>query len=100
APASGGDLEMQAISAQGGVTITTPTDVARGDEGVYDLSTRIATLSGNVRLTRGGNQLNGDYAEVNLETGVSRLLSRPGTGEGRVRGLLVPDSANSRQQPQ
>ncbi|HET8728138.1 MAG TPA: LptA/OstA family protein [Alphaproteobacteria bacterium] len=90
-----GSLEIQVIDATGGVTITTPTDVARGREGVYNLQTDIATLTGDVRLTRGQNQLNGDYAEVNLETGVSRLLARPGEGEGRVRGLLVPNDGQS-----
>lgn len=85
-----GELELTVVNAIGSVRVTTETDVATGDEAVYDLKARIATLSGNVRLTRGANQLNGDVAEVNLATGVSRLLSRP--GGGRVRGLLVPGS--------
>ena len=57
---------------------------------MYDLQLNVATLTGSVRLTRGANQLNGDFAEVNLDTGISRLLARPG-GAGRVSGLLVPD---------
>lgn len=83
-----GSLEMRRIDAQGDVVITTPTDVARGERGVYDLSTEVATLTGGVRLSRGKNQLNGDAAEVNMKTGVSRLVN---TGSpGRVRGLFVP----------
>ncbi len=52
----------------------------------------MAELFGAVKITRGQNQLNGGYAEVNLATGVSRLLAAPpgGVAEGRVRGLLVP----------
>jgi lipopolysaccharide export system protein LptA len=57
---------------------------------VYNEIDNIATLSGSVRITRGQNQLAGDVAEVNLDTGVSRLLSQT-EGEGLVRGLLVPE---------
>jgi len=37
----------------------------------------IMTLSGNVKVTNAGNQFNGEYAEVNIKTGVSRLLAVP-----------------------
>ena len=91
-----GELQLIRVSGNGNVVITTPTDVAVADEAVYDLQTEIATLEGSVRLTRGDNQLNGDFAEINLQTGVSRLLARPGGG-GRVSGLLVPDEAEQQQ---
>lgn len=86
------DTGKQAISvirADGNVIITTPTDLVRGRNAVYDVGSRTATLEGDVRITRGQNQLNGEFAEVNLNTGVSRLLTGP-DGGGRVRGLLVP----------
>ncbi|HJS33737.1 MAG TPA: LptA/OstA family protein [Alphaproteobacteria bacterium] len=83
---------LQRIEGFGNVHVSTPTDVARGDRGVYNADTGIATLAGTVRITRGDNQLNGDYAEVDLNTGISRLLSRPQAGgDGRVRGLFVPE---------
>ncbi|MCB9957063.1 MAG: hypothetical protein H6843_00435 [Rhodospirillaceae bacterium] len=85
-----GEQELVRVSASGGVLITTATDIVRADEATYDVQANVATLSGNVRLTRGANQLNGDFAEVNLDTGLSRLMARPG-GAGRVSGLLVPD---------
>lgn len=84
-----GEQEMQRLGARGNVVITTPTEVARGSEGVYNVDTGIATLTGDVQLTRGGNQLEGDFAEVDMETGVSRLMSQPGGGRP-LRGLLVP----------
>lgn len=84
-----GSLRMRRIDAQGNVVVTTPTDVARGERGVYDLVTEVATLTGGVKLTRGKNQLNGDAAEVNMKTGVSRLVNTGG-GPARVRGLFVP----------
>ncbi|NBC96178.1 MAG: hypothetical protein GVY27_07490 [Deinococcus-Thermus bacterium] len=84
-----GEQEMQRLGARGNVVITTPTEVARGSEGVYDVETGIATLSGDVRLNRDGNQLHGDFAEVDMETGVSRLMSEPDS-DRPLRGLLVP----------
>lgn len=98
-PGPDGALEIDVINALGGVTITTPTDVVRGQEGVYNVRTEIATIMGRVRITRGENQLNGDYAEVNLATGVSRLLAQPGPQRERVRGLLVPDNTENQAEP-
>jgi lipopolysaccharide export system protein LptA len=85
-----GSLEMTRIDAQGNVVITTPTDVARGRQGVYNLKTDIATLTGDVRLTRGENHLNGQTAEVNMKTGISRLLNTGDRSGGRVKGLFIP----------
>ena len=56
----------------------------------------LATLSGNVKITRGENQLNGAVAEVNLNTGISRLLSNRGAQNGsRVRGLFTPKNQHT-----
>lgn len=85
-----GGNRISRVDAIGDVVIVTPQDVVRGAEAVYDAIERTATLSGDVRITRGENQLNGDRAVVNLETGISRLL--PGSG-GRVRGLFTPGQA-------
>jgi len=93
---TGGDQRLQRVEAFGNVHVSTPTEIARGDRGVYNMQTSIAQLAGNVRLTRGDNQMAGDFGEVNMNTGLSRLLSAPGAGDGRVRGLLIPQQA---QQP-
>ncbi|MFT5489307.1 MAG: lipopolysaccharide export system protein LptA [Alphaproteobacteria bacterium] len=79
---------MERIDALGNVLVSTPTDIVRAEKGDYDPSRGIATVTGNVKITRGDTQLNGERAEVNLETGESRLLSSP-SGE-RVRGLFLP----------
>jgi lipopolysaccharide export system protein LptA len=84
-----GKLEIQRVIAEGNVVITTPTEVATADRGVYNHKTGIAQLIGSVKLTRGDNQLNGDRAEVNLKTGVSRLLAARDRN-GRVRVLVIP----------
>lgn len=85
-----GEQELDRVLAQGNVRVTSPDGIATAEEGVYNAIDNTATLSGSVRITRGQNQLAGDLAEVNLDTGVSRLLSQS-EGEGLVRGLLVPE---------
>jgi len=87
-----GALDLTRIDAEGGVVITTPKEVARGERGSYDIGSRKAVLTGNVRVTRGDNQLIGGAAEVDLETGISRLLAGPQAEaeKTRVRGLFIP----------
>lgn len=88
---AGGDLAINRVDLNGNVQISTPEESVRGDKGIYYVQRQVATLSGDVKITRGENQLNGRYAEVNLKTGVSKLLGAPPGQEGtRVRGLLVP----------
>ncbi len=85
--------KLKQAQAFGHAVIRTQTDIVYGDRGVYDPATGIAVLVGNVRITRGPNQLNGNEAVVDLKTGLSRLVSNPGE---RVHGLVMPNSA---QQP-
>jgi lipopolysaccharide export system protein LptA len=96
----GRNAQMDRIEADGNVLVSTPTDIVRAQKGDYDPDRGLATLTGNVKITRGDTQLNGDRAEVNLKTGESRLLSSR-SGE-RVRGLFLPKSGSgggSGQQP-
>lgn len=87
-----GRLVLSQVDAEGQVEISTPTDFVTSKSGVYHVDKELAELIGNVKITRGEAQLNGEYAEVNLATGVSRLLAAPPGGEpdSRVRGLIVP----------
>jgi len=82
---------LSRVDAEGNVVITTPEEVARSREAVYDARKGTATLDGDVRITRGKNQLNGERAVVDLNTGVSRLLPAGKSG-GRVKGLFTPGS--------
>ena len=84
--AKSGKRDIEKIDAFGNVLVSTGTEIACGDEGVYNPRTEIATLCGNVKITRGKNQLNGACAEVNLKTGNSRLIG----GGRRVKGLFKP----------
>jgi lipopolysaccharide export system protein LptA len=83
---------MERIEALGNVLVSTPTDIVRAEKGDYNPDRGLATLTGNVKITRGETQLNGERAEVNLKSGESQLLSaRPGE---RVRGLFLPKSSS------
>jgi lipopolysaccharide export system protein LptA len=84
--------KLQKVEAFGHVSVRTTTDIVTGDRGVYVPETGIARVAGNVRITRGQNQLNGQEAEVNLKTGISRLLSG---SDGRVQGYVVPNDAST-----
>jgi lipopolysaccharide export system protein LptA len=87
-----GKRELKQVEASGNVIIVDKAEVVHAQKGIYDPKRGLATLSGGVKITRGKNQLNGQYAEVNLNTGVSRLLGGPkGKGDGRVHTLIVPD---------
>lgn len=87
------------IDANGNVVVISSGEIARGDAGVYNVDTGIATLSGHVTLTRGQNELRGQYAVVDLNRNVGRLLSAPpsarltaGHPPRRVEGLIVPQT--------
>ncbi len=94
---SGGTTSsVERIESVGNVRITTPTDVVLAARGDYSPDAGLATLAGNVRITRGENQLNGEFAEIDLNTGISRLLG-DSTGNGRVGGLILPGAATGVQ---
>jgi lipopolysaccharide export system protein LptA len=89
--ASGGQL--QRVEAFGNVSIRTPTDTVTGDRGVYVPDTGMARLAGNVRITRGQNQLNGAEADINMKTGIATLVAQKA---GRVHGLVVPNDETNK----
>ena len=81
------------IDAQGGVFFSTPSENAKGDNGVYDVGKGTITLVGAVVLTRGKNVLSGSRLELSLATGRTKLYSDGADGDGRVRGLFVPEES-------
>lgn len=95
-----GQQKLFQIEAAGNVQIRSPEDYARGNKAVYNLDREIATLTGDVKLTRGEAQLEGQYAEVNLKTHVSRILGGvSGTSTTRVHTLIVPSAKPQQQSP-
>jgi lipopolysaccharide export system protein LptA len=80
------------VDAQGNVLVSTETDVGRGDYGVYNADSGIATLLGNVTVTRGPNTIRGQYAVMDLNNNISRMMAAPatpGAAPARVEGLFV-----------
>lgn len=101
----GGQLQIQRITATGGVTVTRGDERASGDNAVYDFNRRIITMAGNVRLRRGSDTLNGGRLVIDLDSGLSTVdgsaaggsSAAPGTpsGRGRVTGTFtVPQKKN------
>jgi lipopolysaccharide export system protein LptA len=94
-----GQLEIQRITATGGVIVTRGEERASGDNAVYDFNRRIITMAGNVRLRRGVDTLNGGRLTIDLDSGVSTVdgsaagggTAAPGTpsGRGRVTGTFA-----------
>jgi lipopolysaccharide export system protein LptA len=85
--APGADSNLEKVEAFGRVEIRTPTEVVRGDTGVYTPPNGLARLLRNVTIVRGDNTLTGCEAIVNMQTGISQLVACPGD---RVRGIIVP----------
>jgi lipopolysaccharide export system protein LptA len=80
------------VDAQGNVLVSTETDVGRGDFGVYNADSGIATLLGNVTITRGPNTIRGQYAVMDLNNNISRMMAAPASPNApptRVEGLFV-----------
>ena len=101
-PGAAEGREIHQVVAEGNVRIRTPTDYATGNTGVYYVQQDLARLEGDVKITRDQNQLNGQYAEVNLATGISKLLGSSPSGEGkpgRVQGLIMPKAKPKSQPP-
>lgn len=89
-----GSLELQRADAYGHVVLITPKEQVTGERGDYNLESGIATVTGSVKLTRDGNELNGGFAHVNLNTGISKLFgAAPGEkgGDTRARGSFIPE---------
>jgi lipopolysaccharide export system protein LptA len=92
-------MAMQRAHGYDHVILTTPREVVTGNRADYNVETGIVTVTGSVKITREENQVNGGYAVVNLNTGISRIFPvPPGAAEGadqRVKGLFVPQKKSS-----
>ena len=80
--------DIQTVAAKGDVFISQADGrQANANEGIYDAKTGKAILTGNVKIKDGESILNGQKAEIDFNSGISRLLaSEKG---GRVSGILV-----------
>jgi lipopolysaccharide export system protein LptA len=98
ADAGEGSSRISRVDAQGHVVVVTATDIGRGNYGVYNADTGIVTLLGDVTITRGQDTVKGEYAVVDLNTNVSRIMTvaaKPGAPAPRVEGLFYRQDATT-----
>jgi lipopolysaccharide export system protein LptA len=94
---STGGVQIKRLDAAGGVIVRSPSEVAKGSFGVYDLDRRLITLIGDVQLNRGDNQVNGSRLVIDLDSGRAVIDGGPaGVNQsgGRVTGhFTVPQKS-------
>lgn len=83
-----GKSAIHRVEAFDNVAVETQKDKATSERGVYNVKSGIATLTGSVKITREGNQLDGCKAQVNMNTGISKMFSCKGQGGGQVGGVF------------
>lgn len=91
----GEDSSLEKAEAFGRVKIIAPQHIALAERGEYIASSEDMKLWGKVKITRGQNQLNGEYGYMNLKTGHAEILAQDPTMPNtkvkqRVRALIVP----------
>lgn len=87
-----GSMQIQRITASGGVSVSRPNETATGDVGIYDFNQKIITMTGNATIKRGnGDTLRGARLVVDLKSGVS---SASGGQGGRVSGTFSVPKQN------
>ncbi len=87
-----GKRVLKTLEALGSVVITTPDEVLTGNRAIYQADSNIAQLHENVKITRGLNVLEGERAQVNLVTNISKIFGGTAETGGRVRGIFYPGS--------
>ena len=87
APAEGeAGAAIKRVEAEGDVIILEKDQVATGDKGVYEATTDVMTMTGNVALSKGQNVTKGQKLVYNLGTGVATVDAG---GTGRVSSSFV-----------
>jgi lipopolysaccharide export system protein LptA len=91
---------LSRIEVLGRVRMTTPTESADADRGLYDADKEKIFLYGTVILRKDGNILNGSALQYDMNTGASLLTggvqaqpsdtAKTGKKPARVRGIFVP----------
>ena len=100
----GNENKPDKIFANGNVVVDSPNSgTVTGDNGVYDVVSRVVTMTGKVVLTKQKDVMRGSQLTVNLDTGLATLGSgvKPaGTSSGgRVQGIFTPPPSGTQPQP-
>ncbi len=89
---AGGKSQISKLEALGGVIVTQKDQTATGDTGIFDMNTKIITLTGHVVISQGGNVMRGDRMMVDLNSGVSRIESDKAKGPVQ---MIIPQSPSN-----
>lgn len=90
---SANQTQVTRMDASGGVTLTSRSETARAQFGIYDLRSRLVTMIGGVVLSRPGQgETRGNRMVLNMNTGFATLDGGAvgGSGGGRVTGRFTP----------
>jgi lipopolysaccharide export system protein LptA len=93
-----GGVQIHRLDAAGGVVVHSPSEMAQGDFGIYDLDRKLITIIGNVRLTQKQNVVTGQRLVINLDNGRAVIDGGPpGVNQsgGRVTGHFTVPQKNS-----
>lgn len=89
-----GVSDIQRLEASGGVNIQSDNQVATGDQGTYDMSSKTLELTGKqVTLTQEGNVATGCKLTVATRTGRAKLEGCGGSSRPTI--LLQPNSVKN-----
>ncbi len=84
--------EIDHAEALGNVVIMNGQQTATGDKATYHNLNSMAELIGHVKIKQDNNLLEGDRAEINLKTRISKITGQSGTG--RVKGVFYTGNSN------
>ncbi|HEY0213068.1 MAG TPA: lipopolysaccharide transport periplasmic protein LptA [Paenirhodobacter sp.] len=82
----GDKTQIRTMTADGHVTLVSPTEAAEGNHAVYDVPGGTVVMTGDVLLTQGPNIMSGPKLTVDLRTSTGHMAG----GGGRVRTVLQP----------
>lgn len=83
-----GKTIIERVEGFDNVHIKSGEDDVTSDRAAYNVESGLARLAGSVKIKRGSNVLTGCSADLDLNSGVSRLNSC--AGAGRVQGTIQP----------
>lgn len=84
---SGGQSDIDGLTATGNVRIKTDSQEASGAKATFNPDTQLLNLSGNVTVVNAQGKLNGPELTINLATNRSVFKGNAG---GRVTGVFTP----------
>ena len=93
----GKNNELKKVEATGNVKVVTPKGTAVGEKGIYTPNNAKVELIGKVQIEQQGNFINGDRAETDLNTQISKITGDKKTG-GRISGTFYSKRKTENEQ--